>query len=121
MNNAFLKSYQTLAEIYGNKAFSSVALNKTLTFCNAKDKSLVTKIVYGVLDNDIKLEYQLSKYVKKMPSGSTLLFLKIGLYCLTELSIPVYAVVNDVAELSKISEDKRIVGFVNATLKNISK
>lgn len=120
MNNAFLKSYETLRQIYVERAFSSLTLNKTLSFCKQQDKALITKIVYGVLDNDIKLEYVISHHVKKMPKGDTLLFLKIGVYCLMDLSIPVYAVVNNVAELSKISEDRRIVGFVNATLKSIA-
>ena len=121
MNNAFLKSFTTLQQVYNERAFSSIALNKTLNFCKAQDKALITKIVYGVLDNDIKLDYVISKYVKKMPKGDTLLFLKMGTYCLMELSIPVYAVVNDIAELAKVTEDKRLVGFVNATLKSIAK
>lgn len=122
MNNAFLKSFLTLQQIYREKAFSTLALNKTLSFCCAKDKALVTKLVYGVLDNDIKIEYQISKYVKKMPKNDdVLIILKMGVYALSELSIPVYAVVNDLAELTKVTEDKRLVGFVNATLKNISK
>lgn len=121
MNNAFLKSFTTLQQVYGERAFSSIALNKTLHFCKSQDKALITKIVYGMLDNDIKLEYIISKYVKKMPKGDTLLCLKIGAYCLMELSIPDYAVVNDIAELAKVTEDKRIVGFVNATLKSITK
>ncbi len=120
MNNAFLKSFETLKQIYQQRAFSSIALNKTLNFCKAQDKSLVTKIVYGVLDNDIKLQYIISQKVKKMPKGDVLLCLKIGAYCLMHLSIPVYTVVNDIAELSKITEDKRQVGFVNATLKALA-
>lgn len=120
MNNAFLKSFQTLKAVYDEKAFSSVTLNKTLLFCTSQDRALITKIVYGVLDNDIKLNYAIGKFVKKMPKGDTLVYLKIGAFCLMELSIPVYAVVNDVAELSKLSADKRIVGFVNATLKSMA-
>ncbi len=120
MNTAFLKSFETLRQVYGNKAFSGIALNKTLAFCKNQDKALITKIVYGVLDNDIKLNYIISKYVRKLPKGDTLIYLKIGTYCLIELSIPSYAVVNDVAELSKLSGDKYTVGFVNATLKNIA-
>ena len=120
MNNAFLKSYETLKQVYTERTFSAIALNKTLIYCKQQDKALITKIVYGVLDNDIKLSYVISRHVKKMPKADTLLFLKIGAYCLMDLSIPVYAVVNDVAELSKLSEDRRIVGFVNATLKNIA-
>lgn len=120
MNAAFLKSYQTLKEVYSERAFSSIALNRVLCGCTAKDKALVTKLVYGVLDNDVKLEYVLSKYVRKLPKGDTLLFLKMGAYCLAELSIPPYAVVNDIVELSKISGDRYSVGFVNATLKRVA-
>ena len=120
MNTAFLKSFEALSQVYTDKAFSSITLNRTLNFCKQQDKALITKIVYGVLDNDIKLNYIISRYVKKMPKGDTLVFLKIGAYCLMELSLPVYTVVNDVAELSKLSGDKRIVGFVNATLKSIA-
>lgn len=121
MNNAFLKSFQTLKSVYAERAFSSIALNKTLEFCTAQDRALITKLVYGVLDNDILLQYILSKYVRKMPKVDVLIILKIGIYCLQNLSIPVYAVVNDLAELAKITEDVRQVGFVNATLKSISK
>lgn len=121
MNNAFLKSFLTLQTIYEEKAFSSITLNKTLFSCKQQDRALVTKIVYGVLDNDIKLTYVLSKYVKKMPKKEALIILKMGVYVLMELSLPVYAVVNDLAELAKITEDVRVVGFVNATLKNVSK
>ena len=120
MNTAFLKSFEVLTHVYADRAFSSLALNKTLNACRQQDKALITKIVYGVLDNDIKLNYLISRYVKKMPKGDTLTFLKIGTYCLMDLSLPVYTVVNDVAELSKLSGDKRIVGFVNATLKSVS-
>ena len=120
MNTAFLKSYETLSQVYKEGAFSTITLNKTLNFCRQQDKALITKIVYGVLENDIKLAYIISHHVKKMPKGETLIFLKIGVYCLMDLSLPVYTVVNDVAELSKLSGDKRIVGFVNATLKSIS-
>lgn len=120
MNNAFLKSFLTLQQVYGERAFSSLALNKTLSACKSQDRALITKIVYGVLDEDLKLNYVISRYVKKMPKGDVLIILKMGTYCLWELSLPVYTVVNDLAELAKVTEDRRQVGFVNATLKSIS-
>ncbi len=120
MNNAFLKSFQTLQSVYCDKSFSSLALNKTLAVCKPQDKALVTKIVYGVLDQDFKLSYVLSRFVKKMPKGDVLIILKIGCYCLLNLSVPKYAVVNDLAELAKVTEDRRQVGFVNATLKHVA-
>ncbi len=120
MNTAFLKSFSTLQSIYQEQAFSSITLNRTLSSCKMQDKALITKVVYGVLDNDIKLTYILSKYVHKMPKKEALIILKMGIYCLMELSLPVYAVVNDFAELAKITGDIRTVGFVNATLKHIA-
>ena len=120
MNTAFLKSFDALKRIYDDGAYSTAQLNDTLRTCTAKDKALITKLVYGVLDNDIRLQYIIDRHVAKMPKGDTLLFLKIGTYCLSDLSIPPYAVVNNVAELAKTSGDKRIVGFVNATLKSVA-
>ncbi len=120
MNTAFLKSFTVLTKVYAEGAFSSIALNKTLQGCKKQDKALITKLVYGVLDNDIRLQYILSHYVHKMPKSDVLLYLKMGAYCLAELSLPVYTVVNDMAELSKMSGDRRIVGFVNATLKTVA-
>ncbi len=119
MNTAFLQSYECLKSVYVDKAFSSIELNKRLLFAKKSDKALITKIVYGVLDTDIELDYLLSQFTKKV-NKDAVIFLKIGVYCLKYLSIPVYAVVNDVVELAKTSGDKRLVGFVNATLKNVA-
>ena len=121
MNSAFVKTLETLKQVYDEKAFSAQALNKALALCHARERALVTKLVYGVLDEDIRLQYLISKYVKKRPKGDTLIILKMGVYCLDRLSMPVYAVVNDCAELAKTTGDVRQVGFVNATLKNISR
>ncbi len=119
MNNAFLKSYQCLSKVYIDGAFSTIELNRVLNTVASSDKPLITKIVYGVLDHDILLDYVVSQYVTKSKADSRLM-LKIGTYCLLKLSIPPYAVVNDMAELAKITGDRRIVGFINATLKNIA-
>ena len=118
MNNAFLKSFECLRSVYVDRAFSSIELNKKLTFAKSSDKALITKLVYGVLDRDIELEYIIKQFVRKA-KPDVMIFLKIGVYCLKYLSIPVYAVVNDVCELSKLTGDRHVVGFVNATLKNV--
>lgn len=120
MNSAFLTAHSVLTDIYQQGAFSSIQLNKKLLFAKNADKALVTKIVYGVLEKDIYLDYVLSKFVKKS-NKQVSLYLKMGAYCLLFLSIPQYAVVNDIVELSKMTGDVRLVGFVNATLKNVAK
>ena len=120
MNNAFLASYNCLDKIYTEKAFSTQELNKTLLFATTKDKALVTKIVYGVLDCDIELDYIVSLHCQKV-KPKLKLYLKMGAYILKYLSMPVYAVVNDVVELVKVTGKRQLVGFVNATLKAIAK
>ncbi|MEG1527817.1 MAG: 16S rRNA (cytosine(967)-C(5))-methyltransferase RsmB [Clostridia bacterium] len=118
MNNAFLASYNCLDQIFRQQAYSEIALNNTLISCNVRDKSLVTKIVYGVLDNNLHLEYIISGFAKSIKPVIKII-LKIGVYCLKFLSIPVYAVINDCAELTKTTGKTQLVGFVNATLRNI--
>lgn len=119
MNTAFLTAHKILAEVYFDKAFSAITLNRYLNGAASSDRSLITKLVYGVLDTDIQTDYIVSRFVKKTNKQAQL-FLKMGTYCLMNLSVPVYAVVNDIAELSKITGDRYLVGFVNATLKNIA-
>lgn len=119
MNNCLLKSYQCLMSIYVDRAFSTIQLNKVLLTSKPSDRPLITKIVYGVLDNDIHLQYIIGQFTKKTKVNVRIM-LSIGTYCLMHLSMPTYAVVNDTAELAKVTEDTRIVGFVNATLKSIA-
>jgi 16S rRNA (cytosine967-C5)-methyltransferase len=120
MNTALLTSFQILQRVYVDKAFSSIELSKQLTNARTADKALITKVVYGVLDTDIELDYIVHQFAKKNKANVSVL-LKIGTYCLKYLSIPPYAVVNDVVEISKITDDRFVVGFVNATLKSIAK
>ncbi len=118
MNRPFLNAYVCLNEIFRSKAFSTIQLNNTLIGCKNADKALTTKIVYGVLDTNIELEYIIENFAKKIKPVIKII-LKIGVYCLKYLSIPVYAVINDCAELTKTTGKKELVGFVNATLRSI--
>lgn len=118
MNRAFNASWKCLDKIFSDKAFSGIELNNTLSSVMPQDKALITKIVYGVLDTNIELEYIIDAYAQKVkPTIYTLL--KIGVYCLKYLSIPKYAVLNDIVELSKQTEKIQYVSFVNATLRKI--
>lgn len=120
MNKAFVYSYNCLNEIYKNKAYSEIALNNCLLGANAKDKPLITKIVYGVLDNSANIDYIISQFAKSI-KPSARLALRIGVYCLNYLSIPNYAVINDTVELAKVTGKIQLVAFVNATLRSISR
>ena len=123
MNKEIRQAYAILKKVYKDKAYAGIELNKTLnreTF-NINSK-LITKIVYGVIEKDIYLDYVISKFIKSKPDSNVLLLLKIGTYILHNVnSIPNFACVNEIVEIAKIENHKGTAGFVNATLKNIAK
>lgn len=114
------KSFQCLSSIYVEGAFSNISLNNILNKTPQEDKSLVTKIVYGVLENDIWLNYCIKKFAKTVDSSVRIL-LKIGAFCITKLNLPSAIAVNDCVEVLKKQGKKGLSGFVNAVLRNISK
>ena len=81
---------------------------------------LATKIVYGVLENKIYLDYMIRKLsnirLKKI-NPKILIILEMGIYNIHFLEKKDYAVVNELVNLTK-SVDKRSKGFVNAILRN---
>lgn len=86
----------------------------------ADNLPLATKIVYGVLENKIYLDYMIRKLsnirLKKI-NPQILVILEMGIYNIHFLEKKDYAVVNELVNLSK-SVDKRSKGFVNAILRN---
>ena len=81
---------------------------------------LATRIVYGVLENKIYLDYMIRKLshirLKKI-SPKILIILEMGVYNIHFLEKKGYAVVNELVNLTK-SVDKKSKGFVNAILRN---
>lgn len=84
------------------------------------DISYITKLVYGVLENKLYLEYMIGKLSKvrlKKIHKEVLLILEIGIYNIFFLDKKDYAVVNELVELTK-KRNKRSASFVNAILRN---
>ncbi len=117
---ALKNSCDCLDSIYKKGAFSNVTLNEVLNKTPIEDKPLVTKIVYGVLDNDIRLDYYIRQFAPH-PSATVLTMLKIGAYCITKLNLPSAIAVNDCVEVLKKQGKTGLCGFVNAVLRNISR
>lgn len=121
MNKELNISYKILKEVYFDNAYANIELNKILK--SKQDNinySLITKIVYGVLERDIYLEYVVNPYIKSTTKPQIKLLLKMGRYlkeCVN--SIPEYTIVNELVNISKNFGDRFVSGFVNATLKNI--
>ena len=123
MNKELYYIYLVLKKVYVEKAYAGIELNKVIKLHkNEINTGLITKIVYGVIENDIYLDYVISKFVSKKPDESINIILKIGAFSKENInSIPPFALVNELVNLTKKYENKFAGGFVNATLKNILK
>lgn len=108
--------FSVLQDVYSERSFGQLALSAKLNAYEG-EKRAITKTVYGVLDNDIYLEYALRKLVAKKPKKIIWVILKIGIYQLKFMAIPDYAVVSSLVDFTKVINKKELAGFVNAVLK----
>lgn len=115
--NYIYKSYKIVDEVLRKGAYSTIYLNKVLALTEEQDKKLVTKIVYGVLENNILLEYKISQLCAKKPKNSVYNLLKVGIYMLDDMQLKNYAVVKETAQIAKQITKNSLTGFVNGTLK----
>ena len=112
-NDAFL----VLKDIMINKKYLSPALSSVKT----NNRNMVTQLVYGVLENNIKLNYIISQFVKKIDDIQLQIILNIGTYSLTELTnVPNYAIVNECVNVCKKNKLFKYTGLVNVCLKKVA-
>lgn len=107
--------YQILYKIFAKSAYVNIALNTVLKSLDDKDKKFVTRIVYGVIEKNLFLDYIIKQLTKKYPHTSDAVILKMGIYQLYFMNEPDYAVVNNMVELAK--KLKRSPAFINAVLR----
>jgi len=112
-------AYQALSAIYRDGAYIRAVLDGVP---ESRDKALTVRIVYGVCERDYELEYIVNALSANAPKPTIKLLLKIGIYCLKYMnSLPDYAVVNNVVELTKKLGKKENAGYVNALLKKVAR
>ena len=115
MVNYFYDCYSILNKVYSEKAFIKQAINST--FIEEKNRALIVKTCYGVLDKDIELSYYLDKLVDKSPKLAIRTILKISMYAIKYLQKKEYAVTKNAVELTKKLGKGGASGFVNAFLR----
>ena len=106
---------KVLLKIFSEKTYSNMAIKGE----NLSDMS--TKLVYGVLDENVKIEYILSQLLRKKPQNILYVLLKIGTYAINNLTdVPTFAIVSECVEVAKMNGKTENAGFVNAVLKKVA-
>ncbi|KHD44085.1 16S rRNA (cytosine(967)-C(5))-methyltransferase RsmB [Streptococcus hongkongensis] len=120
------KALIVLEDIFDNEAYSNLALNNQLTnhALSAKDKGLITEIVYGTLSRKMTLEWYLAHFIEDRDKIEKWVYylLMLSLYQLLYLDkVPAHAIVNDAVSIAKNRGNKRgAEKYVNAILRLLS-
>ena len=111
-----------LNSIEKNGAFSNLAVNEAIKRAEGADAAFVRRLVYGVLENKIYLDYYISRFLKdpvEKVKKNSLNILRLALYQILFMdSVPDYAAVNESVELAKRT-GKAQAPFVNGVLRNV--
>ncbi|EXJ24228.1 Ribosomal RNA small subunit methyltransferase B [Alkalibacterium sp. AK22] len=115
-----------LEKVEKQQAFSNLLLNDVLNSkeLTATDRAFLTELVYGVIQNKIKLDYMLEPFIgrqKKIDSWVRQL-LRLSLYQMIILDrIPTHAAVDEAVQIAKFKGHKGISGFINGVLRAIDR
>lgn len=104
-----------------NGKYSNILLNnffKKNNF-NYKEKSFVSEVFYGVIRNDIFIDYIISKFTQKIKKKELYYLLKISIYQGIYMDSDEKGVVWEAAEITKAKYGNKLTGFVNGVLRNI--
>lgn len=108
-------AYKILSKVFQEGTYSNMA------FLGERVSDMSTRLVYGTLEENVKIEYILNQLVEKKPQKSVLTLLKIGTYALSNLTdVPKFAIVSECVEVAKSNGKGGASGFVNAVLKKVA-
>ena len=115
MTNPLYDPYAVLHSVYGGGAYLKQALSDTPI--EELNRARTAKICYGVMENDLFLDFCIRSFAPKNPKLPVRILLKIALYMLVFLKKPRYMVTDNAVSLLKKLGKGGAAGFVNAFLR----
>lgn len=109
----------SVTSILKDEAYTNIVINDTIKKANFDDnkKKLYTKIVYGVIENKLLLDYYLQPLIKgKRVKPFIKNSLRVGAYAIDSLNLANYYIVNEIVKVVK-KQDYKASTFVNAILR----
>lgn len=121
-NNDRYESFLILKDIFAKSAYSNISLRSKLNNLESDiSKSFITKLVYGVTERKLYLDYIISKLsTTKLDKIDIdiLIIMEMALYQIIYMDkVPESAAVNEAVNITK-KVNKRLAAFVNANLRN---
>lgn len=122
-----LEAVKLLMQIQKDSSYSSLAVTQALKeihFQDPRDTAFAVTLVYGVLENKLTLDYNISLYLSDKTArlkSNVRNTLRVGAYQLLFLDkIPQSAAVNESVKITKALGAKFATGLVNAVLRRIA-
>ncbi len=119
-------AYEILLKIEVDDAYSNLAIDSAVKMYNpdSTDCAFISRLVYGVVERKITLDYIISQYLSKpvkKTKAEILTALRLGAYQILFMDkIPVSAAVNESVKLIKNKKFQFATGMVNAVLRKVS-
>ena len=119
-------AYEILQRV-ADGAFADVVLDTVLgrSRLEARDRRLVTELVYGLLRLQGRIDFALTQFCNQpLPrlQPEVLWLLRLGAYQLLELDrVPAHAAVNSTVELARELRLEKAVGFINGVLRSLDR
>ena len=109
-----------LVKIFNDNAYLSIVLDNAITELklSLNDKKVYTKVLYGVVENKMMIDYNLSPLIKgKRVKTFIKNILRIGVYVIDYLNMKDHFIVNELVKIVK-KDDYKSAMFVNGVLRN---
>ena len=109
-----------LVKIFNDDAYLSIVLDNAITELKLSfnDKKVYTKVLYGVVENKMMIDYNLSPLIKgKRVKPFIKNILRIGVYVIDYLNMKDHFIVNELVKIVK-KDDYKSAMFVNGVLRN---
>ena len=115
MTNPLYDPYAVLQRVYGGGAYLKQALSETPL--EEQHRARTASICYGVLENDLYLDFCIRSFAPKNPKLPVRILLKVALYMLLFQNKPRYMVTDNAVSLAKKLGKGGAAGFINAFLR----
>lgn len=126
--NARLLALEVLVEVEKKNIFVKDALHKLLfqkQFLSKQDRAFITRMVEGVTEYQVRLDYVINSYSKTKANKCKPLIrciLRLGVYQMLYMdSVPDEAACNECVKLAKKKGFQNLAGFVNGVLRNVAR